>query len=236
MFCRTSYYSTHHSTTLLASVSDPISQRGACTVLLFRRYNPGGLWYLVRLVYVRKEIWILPRSVLKTLYLPNVKVEWVALLLRVQEMPGSTLGPATGYAELEYIRFNSVRWSKSRDNTSNQATMASFLILFNSPFNNNLLSIRHLELRFWTVHKWRQRTVLSSSSPATLVTAQPLSVCLATRPLHYWRNHASLRHYSPRAHDVTAPALHDYKNTCCSLDVIVAQSKPAHLELTVRLS
>lgn len=135
-----------------------------------------------------------------------------------------------------YIRFNSVRWSKSSDNTSNQATMASFLILFNSPFNNNL-SIRRFKLQsFWTVHEWRKRTVLSRSSPATLVTAQLLSVCLTTRLLHYWRIQASLRHYSPRAPDVTAPALHDYKNTYRSLDAIVAQSKPAHLEMTVRLT
>jgi hypothetical protein len=238
MFCRISYYSTYHSTTLLAPVSDPTSQHGVCTVLLFRRHNPGGHWYLVCLVYVRKEVWSLPRSVLKTVYIPNFKVEWVAFLLRDQEVKGSTLGPAIGYGELEYIyiRFNSVRWSKSSDNTSNQATMASFLILFNSPFNNNL-SIRRFKLQsFWTVHEWRKRTVLSRSSPATLVTAQLLSVCLTTRLLHYWRIQASLRHYSPRAPDVTAPALHDYKNTYRSLDAIVAQSKPAHLEMTVRLT
>ena len=34
MFCRISYYRTYHGTTLLASVSDPTSQHGACTVLL----------------------------------------------------------------------------------------------------------------------------------------------------------------------------------------------------------
>jgi len=103
MFCRISYYSTYHSTTLLAPVSDPTSQHGVCTVLLFRRHNPGGHWYLVCLVYVRKEIWSLPRSVLKTVYIPNFKVDWVAFLLRDQEVKGSTLGPAIGYGELEYI-------------------------------------------------------------------------------------------------------------------------------------
>jgi hypothetical protein len=34
MFCRISYYRTYHGTTLLASVSDPTSQHGKCTVLL----------------------------------------------------------------------------------------------------------------------------------------------------------------------------------------------------------
>jgi hypothetical protein len=54
---------------------------------------------LVSLIYVRKEIWSLPRTVLTTVYIPNVNVQWVTLLLRVQEMPGSTLGLKTGYAD-----------------------------------------------------------------------------------------------------------------------------------------
>ena len=52
----------------------------------------GGLCLLVSLVYTRKEIWSLPRTVLKTVYIPNVRVEWVTFLLRVQ-MPASALGP-----------------------------------------------------------------------------------------------------------------------------------------------
>jgi hypothetical protein len=31
--------------------------------------------------------------------LPNVFVEWFTLLLRIQEAPGSNLGPETGYTD-----------------------------------------------------------------------------------------------------------------------------------------
>jgi hypothetical protein len=34
VFCRISYYRTYHGTTLLASVSDPTSQHGACMMFL----------------------------------------------------------------------------------------------------------------------------------------------------------------------------------------------------------
>jgi hypothetical protein len=30
---------------------------------------------------------------------PNVVVKWLALLLRIRKVPGSTLGPKTGYSD-----------------------------------------------------------------------------------------------------------------------------------------
>jgi hypothetical protein len=36
---------------------------------------------------------------------PNVMVEWLALLLRIREVPGSNLGPETGYPDRFFVVF-----------------------------------------------------------------------------------------------------------------------------------
>jgi hypothetical protein len=35
----------------------------------------------------------------KDIKLPTVVVEWLTLLLRIREVPGSNLGPETGYSD-----------------------------------------------------------------------------------------------------------------------------------------
>jgi hypothetical protein len=66
--------------------------------------------------------------------IPDVMVEWLALLLRIREVPGSNLGPETDYPDWGFSWFSSVFPGKCRDSTLNYATTASFHILFNSLF------------------------------------------------------------------------------------------------------
>jgi hypothetical protein len=44
-------------------------------------------------------------SVIRTPQSPIVIVEWLTLLLRNREVPVSNLGPATGYADRDFIVF-----------------------------------------------------------------------------------------------------------------------------------
>jgi hypothetical protein len=39
---------------------------------------------------------------------PNVVVEWLTLLLRIREVPGSNLGPDTGYPDRVFVIFLSL--------------------------------------------------------------------------------------------------------------------------------
>jgi hypothetical protein len=54
-----------------------------------------------------------------TQYSLNVIVEWLALPLRIREVPGSNLGPETGCPDWGFSRFSSVTPGKCRDSTSN---------------------------------------------------------------------------------------------------------------------
>jgi hypothetical protein len=50
---------------------------------------------------------------------PNVVVEWSALLLRVREVPGSSLGPKTSYPDWGFLWFSSISPGKLQDRTLN---------------------------------------------------------------------------------------------------------------------
>jgi hypothetical protein len=50
---------------------------------------------------------------------PNVVVEWLVLLLCIREVPGSNLGPETGYPDWDFSWFFSVPPEKFRDSTLN---------------------------------------------------------------------------------------------------------------------
>jgi hypothetical protein len=49
--------------------------------------------------------------------LPNVVVEWLTLILRIREGPGSILGPATGYPNSRFSWFSSVPPGELLDST-----------------------------------------------------------------------------------------------------------------------
>jgi hypothetical protein len=57
---------------------------------------------------------------------------WLALLLRVQNVPGSNFGQETSYTDWGYSWFYSVYRGKCRGSTSNQATATLFRILSDS--------------------------------------------------------------------------------------------------------
>jgi hypothetical protein len=48
---------------------------------------------------------------------PNVMVEWLALLLRILEVPGSNLGPETGHSDWGFSWFSSIPPGKCQDST-----------------------------------------------------------------------------------------------------------------------
>jgi hypothetical protein len=59
----------------------------------------------------------------------NVVVDRLTLLLRIREVPGSNLGPETGYPESGRSWFSSIPPDECRGNSKNYATTASFEIL-----------------------------------------------------------------------------------------------------------
>jgi hypothetical protein len=63
----------------------------------------------------------------------NVVVEWLTLLVHIQEVTGSNLSPGTGYLAWRSW-FSSVIPGKFRESTLNETTAASFHILSNSSF------------------------------------------------------------------------------------------------------
>jgi hypothetical protein len=50
---------------------------------------------------------------------PNVTVYWVTLVLRIDEVPGSNLGAATGHHNCGFLRYCIRAPSKGRGSTSN---------------------------------------------------------------------------------------------------------------------
>jgi hypothetical protein len=49
------------------------------------------------------------KSSQKRRFSPNVAVQWLALLLRIQEVPGANLGPETDYPDIGFPWFSSIR-------------------------------------------------------------------------------------------------------------------------------
>jgi hypothetical protein len=73
-------------------------------------------------------------------YRPDVVVKWSTLLLNIREVPGSNLGPETGYTEVCFIVFLSPPMRIPGQYVKNHAASASFHILSNSSFTDH----RHL--------------------------------------------------------------------------------------------
>jgi hypothetical protein len=70
----------------------------------------------------------------KVSHMPDVMVDWLTLLLRIREVPGSNVGLETGCPARGFSWFFSVSPNKCRDITLNYATTASFHILSNYLF------------------------------------------------------------------------------------------------------
>jgi hypothetical protein len=114
---------------------------------------------------------------------PNVVVEWLTILLRIREVPGSNLGPGTGYPEAFHGLLQHF-----------QANAASFLVLSNSSFTYNYSILRCVVLSYWesvvkqTTYQsinnlaWTHlrlngyRAVKTAPSPLSNVTSRPLSL------------------------------------------------------------
>jgi hypothetical protein len=74
---------------------------------------------------------------------PNVEVDWLALLLHVWEVLCSNLGPNTSYPDCDFSWFSSApagKWQDSRP-TLNYATTASFHILSFNAIQPELLTV-----------------------------------------------------------------------------------------------
>jgi hypothetical protein len=66
--------------------------------------------------------------------LRNAEAGWLALLLRIHEVPVSNLFPKTGYSDRGLVWFSSIPAEKWRYGTLNYTTTAFFLILYKSLF------------------------------------------------------------------------------------------------------
>jgi hypothetical protein len=76
--------------------------------------------------------------IITTAMKPSVADDWLLLLLRIWEAPGSNLDP-----EIDYPLWG-FSWSslvKFQDTTRNYITIVSFHIISNSLFTNNLIII-----------------------------------------------------------------------------------------------
>jgi hypothetical protein len=66
--------------------------------------------------------------------LQNVLVRWLTFLLRTREVPGSNLGPETGYPDWGISWLSSVPPGKCRNSPVNSPTTSSVHIVFSSSF------------------------------------------------------------------------------------------------------
>jgi hypothetical protein len=106
-----------------------------------------GIWYLKQQCFYRAT---------------SFAVEWLALLLRIREVPGSNLGPKTGYLYCGFSWFSSVPPGKCWDITLKQAMADSFHILSNSlsSYHSSLYSLSLLTASLNKPHTQTCHTII----------------------------------------------------------------------------
>jgi hypothetical protein len=109
-----------------------------------------------------------------TVEISNAAAKAVTLLLRVRNIPGSSVGPHTGYPNRSLSWVSSLPLRKFQGSTLNQAMIASCKILSSSLFINHPIIRPHTVWATDTVVKWTTKTQNRNEGMITYI-------CVATR-------------------------------------------------------
>jgi hypothetical protein len=104
-------------------------------LLLNATARSGALAYLFQIQAILNyysENYRNPTNTINVTRGSNFASEWLALLLRIRKVLGSSLCPETDYKPLRFSWFSSVPSGKFSDSNLNQAMISSFHILPNS--------------------------------------------------------------------------------------------------------